>query len=173
MKFRINTRFHKALRTKVIAIERDILTDRDTLTCQLGFLEFDTSGEIQAIKSTKKIMMFPAPIRPDITTNQPFKFDFDYRVETSPYFRLAVPNIDALNERDGFDTWKTNTSEYFNWLTDDATNPHKYFSETRVLITDRLVENRNTLQEQKYRVSRVEIIGTLQDIYLHNLNDVA
>ena len=172
MRFRMNNRFHKSLRTRSFAIERDCLTDIDTITLPLGFLEFDCHGEFAGIRSQVKLLFFPAPSSPDIRQHQPLLMDFDYRTEVSPILRLAYPNSVALEQNDRL-TWKDSDGDgYFNWRTDEVSNPNKYFVETYIQISDRLIEYPGTLQERKYRVTRVETIGTLQDIYFHNINTV-
>lgn len=171
MRFRINNRFHKSLLTRSLTLERPILSERGEDVVPLGFLEFDSSGIVQSIKRFESFMWFPAvPIRPDIVTHQPFMTDFDYRVEISPALRLAVPDKDALSTPRP--TWQNASNGYYNWLTDESGKPNKFFTETTICIADRFIENPDTPKSHKYRVIRTETIGTVQDIFLHDIENV-
>lgn len=174
MRFRINNRFHKSLRTRSLSLERPILSERGEDAVPVGFLEFDDQGFVRSIQKFKKFMWFPAvPIRPDIATHQPFMTDFDYRVEISPPLRLAIPNQSALEDDDNLrNIWQNAPNGYYNWLTNETGHSHKFFTESTIMIADRFVENPDTPKSHKYRVIRTETIGTVQDIFLHDIENV-
>ena len=79
------------------------------------------------------------------------------------------------------DLEKPSKDGYYRWLDGRQIDPetgscnpeeHTYFTETTVCIADRFIKCADSVKPHKYRVLRVETIGTVQDIQLHDIENV-